>query len=97
MDNQVESQLSEEEREKGRSYCRTLYRTGDFVRLQKGSLYFEGRVDAQVKVRGHRVDMLEIERTVAGEAGVTSACVLCYKVRHTSHDSCVQYWLGMLR
>ena len=86
MDNQVESQLSEEEREKGRSYCRTLYRTGDFVRLQKGSLYFEGRVDAQVKVRGHRVDMLEVERAVAAEAGVAAACVLCYKVHVLLHS-----------
>ena len=81
----MQPQLRENERENGRSYCRTLYRTGDFVRLHSGSLYFEGRVDAQVKVRGHRVDMLEIERTVAAEAGVASACVLCYKVRHMIH------------
>ena len=51
------------------------------MRLRAGGLYFEGRVDAQVKVRGHRVDMLEIERAVAAEAGVAAACVLCYKVR----------------
>ena len=51
-----------------------------------GGLYFEGRVDAQVKVRGHRVDMLEVERAVAAEAGVAAACVLCYKVRVLLHS-----------
>ena len=50
------------------------------MRVHRGNLYFEGRVDSQIKVRGHRVDMLEIERTVTGEAGVKSASVLCYKV-----------------
>jgi hypothetical protein len=39
----------------------------------------QGRVDSQIKVRGHRVDMLEIERTVTKEPRVKAACVICYK------------------
>ncbi len=72
-------QLSTEEERLDRAYCRTIYRTGDFVLLHGGNLYFQGRVDSQVKVRGHRVDLLEIERAVAMESGVKAACVQCYK------------------
>lgn len=38
-----------------------MFKTGDFGRIEKGLLYFEGRRDAQIKVRGHRVDVSEVE------------------------------------
>jgi amino acid adenylation domain-containing protein len=42
-----------------------IYRTGDRVRLQSdGQLIYLGRVDNQVKIRGHRVELGEIERTL---------------------------------
>ena len=47
-----------------------LYRTGDRVRyLPDGTLQFLGRVDHQIKIRGHRVEPAEIELalTAAGE------------------------------
>ena len=43
-----------------------LYRTGDLARYRKdGKLEFLGRMDHQVKLRGHRIELAEIE-TVLG-------------------------------
>lgn len=59
-----------------------LYRTGDFAVLSKGVILYAGRTDSQVKIRGHRVDLLEVERAVAAVQGVEKAVVLCYGLDH---------------
>jgi non-ribosomal peptide synthetase component F len=55
-----------------------LYQTGDYAVCYNGRLYYEGRMDSQVKVRGHRVDLLEIEKSVYLQKGITKVTVLCY-------------------
>ncbi|XP_075986669.1 nonribosomal peptide synthetase ebony [Anticarsia gemmatalis] len=55
-----------------------LYRTGDFGVLQKGMVLFAGRTDSQVKIRGHRVDLQEVDRAVNSIKGVDKCVVLCY-------------------
>ncbi|MGW9436997.1 amino acid adenylation domain-containing protein [Streptomyces sp. NPDC055607] len=46
-----------------------LYRTGDLgVRLPGGAVVCAGRIDAQVKVRGHRVEPAEVELAVNAAA-----------------------------
>jgi amino acid adenylation domain-containing protein/non-ribosomal peptide synthase protein (TIGR01720 family) len=53
-----------------------LYRTGDRVRWRgDGALEFLGRVDAQIKIRGFRVEPAEIEHALLRCAGVRSAIV----------------------
>ncbi|WP_405139745.1 amino acid adenylation domain-containing protein [Sphaerisporangium sp. NBC_01403] len=51
-----------------------LYRTGDRVRwLADGRISFLGRADGQVKLRGHRVELGEVEAVLATCPGVRRA------------------------
>ena len=54
-----------------------LYRTGDKVRYRpNGHLEFLGRLDYQVKVRGHRVELGEIESTLSGHPDIRAVVVI---------------------
>jgi len=54
-----------------------LYRTGDLVRRRgDGAIEFLGRIDHQVKIRGHRVELGEIEAVLAKHPSVREAVVI---------------------
>ncbi|HEY4026298.1 MAG TPA: amino acid adenylation domain-containing protein [Candidatus Dormibacteraeota bacterium] len=58
-----------------------LYRTGDLVRLlPAGELEHLGRIDQQVKVRGHRVEPAEVEAALLRHPGVREAVVVARDV-----------------
>ncbi|MEV8093595.1 AMP-binding protein [Kitasatospora sp. NPDC085879] len=52
------------------------YRTGDRVRREHGALVHLGRVDRQVKLRGYRVELDEVEAAVRSHPAVREAAVL---------------------
>ena len=53
-----------------------LYRTGDRGRfLADGSIDFLGRADFQVKIRGHRIELGEVEEALRSHPGLSDAAV----------------------
>jgi amino acid adenylation domain-containing protein len=54
-----------------------LYKTGDLARyLSDGTIEFLGRIDHQVKIRGHRIELGEIETSLAQHTGVRECVVI---------------------
>jgi amino acid adenylation domain-containing protein len=54
-----------------------LYRSGDSVRqLADGNIDFIGRMDRQVKVRGYRIELTEIETVIRQSESVSHAAVV---------------------
>jgi amino acid adenylation domain-containing protein len=54
-----------------------FYRSGDLARyLPDGNIVFMGRGDEQVKVRGFRVELGEVQRAIKAHAGVCDAVVV---------------------
>jgi acyl-coenzyme A synthetase/AMP-(fatty) acid ligase/acyl carrier protein len=54
-----------------------LYKTGDLVRYRSdGNIEFLGRIDNQIKIRGFRVELEEIEQALRSLTGVTDCLVV---------------------
>ncbi len=57
-----------------------LFRTGDLARrLPNGEIHLLGRLDNQVKLRGHRIELGEIETALLTKGGIAAATVLLRK------------------
>ncbi|KAK3360613.1 polyketide synthase [Lasiosphaeria hispida] len=57
---------------------RLMYRTGDLARfLAPGKLSLMGRMDGQVKIRGHRIELGDIEAAISEREDVSGAVVVC--------------------
>lgn len=56
-----------------------MYRTGDIVRwLPDGNIEFLGRRDGQVKVRGFRIELTEVEQVIREYPGIQDATVAAF-------------------
>ena len=62
------------------------YRTGDYVRQRPtdGQLEFFGRIDGQVKIRGHRIELGEIESVLCSHRCVRDAAVVLAQRDHST-------------
>jgi acyl-CoA synthetase (AMP-forming)/AMP-acid ligase II/acyl carrier protein len=68
-----------------------LYRTGDLARrLPSGAIEFLGRIDHQVKIRGHRIELGEVEAALAALPDVES-CVAAVRPDEHGDDRLVAY------
>ncbi|MEY4922116.1 MAG: hypothetical protein RLY17_833 [Pseudomonadota bacterium] len=65
----------------GKGYNK-MYRTGDWVKQRDdGVLVFIGRVDDQIKLRGHRIELAEIETHLQALPQIAHAAVIVEKNR----------------
>ncbi|HEY6476910.1 MAG TPA: amino acid adenylation domain-containing protein [Polyangia bacterium] len=73
------------------------YLTGDQAMTDAdGRLFFLGRLDNQVKVRGHRVELEEVEAHLRAISGVEAVAVVAWPVRDGSADGLVAFLAGEL-
>lgn len=69
-----------------------MYRTGDMVRRRDdGALEFAGRVDEQVKVRGYRVELAEVDAALARQPGVARAAAALRSMNGTGSGRLIGY------
>lgn len=55
-----------------------MYKTGDTARyLENGVIEYAGRIDNQVKIRGHRIELGEIEKYLLENELIKDAVVVC--------------------
>ncbi|MFJ4258068.1 amino acid adenylation domain-containing protein, partial [Pseudomonas monteilii] len=55
-----------------------MYRSGDWMtRDRAGQLHFCGRIDGQVKIRGHRIELSEVENCLRRLPGIQAAVARC--------------------
>jgi non-ribosomal peptide synthetase-like protein len=67
-----------------------LYRTGDLGRITAdGEIEYLGRIDAQVKLRGYRIELSEIQAVLLESAELENAIVV--KLSHEAGDDLVAY------
>ena len=55
-----------------------MYKTGDFGFIKDGLIYYEGRRDTQIKVRGNRIDITEVENNLIELDYVSKSAILVY-------------------
>ncbi len=69
-----------------RRYERRMYRTGDLGRFaEDGRILYQGRNDFQVKLRGLRIELAEIENCIMGVDAVGAAAVQVRKIGGREH------------
>ena len=68
------------------AHGKRMYKTGDLGRfLPDGRILYHGRNDSQVKLRGLRIELPEIESSMLAFPGIAMACVQVRKIYGSEH------------
>ena len=71
------------------------YRTGDLVSLTaSGELVYRGRMDDQIKIRGHRVELQEVEAVLRRVCGASSVVALGWPRTAAGADGIIAFLVG---
>lgn len=66
-----------------------MYKTGDIGKMRlDGNMEFLGRIDSQVKVRGYRVELREIENRLLSHEKIKEAVVILRQGKHDENYLC---------
>ncbi|OBZ12712.1 non-ribosomal peptide synthetase [Bacillus sp. FJAT-26390] len=69
-----------------------LYRTGDLASwLPNGDIELLGRIDHQVKIRGHRIELGEIESRLLNHPAIAEAAAIAYEDDQKSKYLCAYF------
>lgn len=72
------------------------YRTGDLVKQDAaGNLCYLGRIDHQIKIRGYRVELQEIESVLRKTCGTDQVVSVPWRVNNGSADGVVAFVSGV--
>ena len=54
------------------------FKTGDYAEIIKGEMYFKNRLDTQVKIKGHRIELDEINKHL-NNFGIKTSYTIIYR------------------
>ncbi len=70
-----------------------IYKTGDMGALRKdGYIEFLGRIDTQVKIRGHRIELEEIEYAINNISGIEKS-VVSHIINNNGNKQLIAYYI----
>jgi amino acid adenylation domain-containing protein len=67
---------------------KVFYKTGDLVELRGDTIYYLGRLDSQVKLRGHRIELGEIDSLIEKELEHAQVCTQLFHSEKTEDYLC---------
>ena len=69
-----------------------MYKTGDLGKRVFGQLEFHGRIDNQVKIRGNRMELEEVENAILNYSNISQAIVV--NTQNASNDILVAFYIS---
>ncbi|NRB47207.1 MAG: amino acid adenylation domain-containing protein [Saprospiraceae bacterium] len=70
-----------------------MYKTGDLARwLNDGTIEYLGRLDQQLKINGHRIELQEVENTILNAGEISEVVVIPYQPDYSNASRLVAFY-----